>query len=563
MEKVVKLQIIRIETVRELMLYKGFWDGILEAEQNDNPFIEFAWFQKWWEIVGANEQVVVYAVQQDNAIIGFFPFSIKKKWGITIFSCTGENIANYSGFIVKKEWLMETVYFVLDEILKRHRHLLFSFHGLLESGSSSKIIEQYFVERQARVSIFRVVAPYFAFGQTDFPTFFNNRRKMDGLDQREKKLRNLGSLSCSAPEHNELGQMFKLFDRYWSKKIDTSGFTVGKKKAFFEQLVFVEDEAIKIEVDALIFENQWIAFTYGIACRGRYVTYAYGHEPNFELFGAGRLVHQETMKRTFSEQYKLVDVSTSYEPYKFDGHTGIDFTRKVLVSGETKRAKLFQIGLATKEHMKEMFKRSRYIAKWKRNVVGPWRYLIKRGRMKDWLHYGQQFFGRIFSFKHVDVFELAGSATTIPLRPVGQLYEEMQIQEAMQLEQDNLISLFYKGYSVYKDCFAKTSNRAFALHAQQWHIDALQIVEPLPEHTYFLAHDDKQNIEVITAFFQKMKPTQALWVTANFWQWQKRQRLQKLGYKRISHMKHVKCGRFARSKVKNYSENGGGIHSIN
>ncbi|MFJ7951254.1 GNAT family N-acetyltransferase [Lysinibacillus sp. NPDC096418] len=558
-----KLQIIRIQTVRELLLYKGFWDGILEAEQNDNPFIEFAWFHKWWQIVGTNEHVVVYAIKKDNDIIGFFPFSIKKRWGITVFSLTGSNTANYSGFVVKKDGALQTVSFVFDEILKRHRHVLFSFHGLLESENSSKLIERYFVERQLVKSIFRVVTPYLSYEQTDFQTFFNARKKMHGLDRREKKLRNLGSLSCKKPEHNELWRMFKLFDRRWSKRNDSSGFTVGKKKEFFEELALIEGEALQIEVDSLVFENQWIAFTYGICCRGRYVTYALGHEPNFNLFGAGRLVNQETMKRTFSQGYKVFDFSIGYEPYKFDWHTDIDFTRKVLVSGETKRAKLLYIWLATKERVKEMLKSSRRIVEWKRNVWGQWRYLVKRGRMKDWLHYTQQLFRKVFRYEQIDLYELVGSSSTIPLRPVGQLYEEMSIQEAVQLEHDNLIPLFYKGYTVYKDCFAKTSKRAFALHSRYWRVDALQIVEPLPQHTYFLAHDDRQNIEVTTAFFQKIKPTEGLWVTASFWQWKKRKRLQKLGYKKISQMKRLKCGRFERSQVKKFSETGGGVHSIN
>ena len=563
MKKGIKLQILRIQTVRELPFYKGFWDGILEAEQNDNPFIEFAWFYKWWQIVGANEQVVVYAVKKENDIIGFFPFSIKKKWGINVFSSTGENISNYSGFIVKKEWLMQAVSFVFDEISKRHRHVLFSFHGILESGLSSKIIEQYFIERQTHMSIFRVVTPYLAFGQTDFFAYFNSRRKMHGVDRHEKELRKLGSLSCKTPEHDELWQMFKLFDRRWSKKMDTSGFTVGKKKEFFEQLVLIEDEALQIEVDVLVFENQWVAFTYGICCRGRYVTYALGYEPNFKIFGVGHLLNQETMKRTFSEEYKVFDFSIGYEPYNFGGHTDIDFTRKVLASGETKRAKLLHICLTIKARVKEMLNSSRRIVEWKRNVWGQWRYLVKRGHLKDWLHYVQKLFGQIFSFKHVDLYELPKSSSNIPQRPVGQLYDEMQIQEAMQVEQDNLVSLFYKGFTVYKDCFAKTSNHAFALHARQWNVDSLQIEEPLPKDTYFLAHEDDQNIDVITAFFQKIKPTKALWVTASFWQWKKRRRLQKLGYKRISQMKYVKCGYFERRRVKKYSENGGGIHSIN
>lgn len=52
LRKVIKLQLIRIRTDDELTLYKEIWDEILANEQNDNPFIEYAWFYNWWKIVG-------------------------------------------------------------------------------------------------------------------------------------------------------------------------------------------------------------------------------------------------------------------------------------------------------------------------------------------------------------------------------------------------------------------------------------------------------------------------------------------------------------------------------
>ncbi|WP_249664137.1 GNAT family N-acetyltransferase, partial [Lysinibacillus sp. D4B1_S16] len=92
----------------------------------------------------------------------------------------------------------------------------------------------------------------------------------------------------------------------------------------------------QVEVDALIFVNQWIAFTYGLYCRGRYVTYALTHEPTFNVFGPGRIVKQESIQRTFATNYRLFDLSIGYEPYKFDWRTNIDSTRRMLASRGTR-----------------------------------------------------------------------------------------------------------------------------------------------------------------------------------------------------------------------------------
>ncbi|UZM98842.1 hypothetical protein OL548_32005 [Lysinibacillus sp. MHQ-1] len=89
--------------------------------------------------------------------------------------------------------------------------------------------------------------------------------------------------------------------------------------------------------------------------------------------------------------------------------------------------------------------------------------------------------------KHVELYELSPTEDVSPQQPVGNLFEEMTIQEAMQLDQEEVIALYYKGYTVYKDSFAETNKPAFALHATNWRVDSLQIIEALPKQTYFFS----------------------------------------------------------------------------
>ncbi len=157
----------------------------------------------------------------------------------------------------------------------------------------------------------------------------------------------------------------------------------------------------------------------------------------------------------------------------------------MIISSDTKRAKLVKSRFAFKERLKETLKSSHQVVEWKRNTLGQLRYLVKYGKGKDWLEYGQRFVEKFIRFKQVDVFELPPTDSVTPLRPVGLLFEEMSIQEAMHLNQEAIISLFYQGYTIYKDSFAETTKPAFALHTDNWRIDALQIVESLPKQTYF------------------------------------------------------------------------------
>jgi len=559
---VIKLQLIRIRTDDELVFYKKIWDGILANEHNDNPFIEYTWFYNWWITVGKKERVELYAVQNNGDIIAFVPFTVQLQWGVRVYALTGETIAHYTGIVARKAWQLPAIAFVMDELIKKHRHVVFAFHGLLESKESSKAIEQYFVERQMRPHIFRVVTPYLAFHEVDFHSYFNKHNTIHAVEQREKKLRKFGSLRRIAPTQEELRQLFHLYDRRWVKKIATNGFTKGKQQDFFEQLLTVNGEAMRVEVDALTLDNQWLAFNYGISCRGRYVTYAIGHEPNFASFGLEHILNQSTIKRTFTEDFRLYDMAIGMEPAKLEWRSSIDFTRRIIASSKTKRAKLLLSRFVWKQRFKEMWESNHRFVERTRHTFAQLRYLGKYGKGKDWLEYGQQFVEKFVRLKRVELYELSPDDRVIPQQPVGELFEEMTMQEAMQTDQQELISLLYQGYTIYKDSFAQTIKPAFALHTETLRVDALDIVEPLPKHAYFLTYNLYKNIEVVTAFMQKIKPNQTLWMTASFWQWRKRKRLQQIGYKRISRMKHFKCARYERNHVENYTENGGDVHSI-
>ncbi|MEK5233097.1 GNAT family N-acetyltransferase [Lysinibacillus sp. FSL K6-0232] len=545
------MQLIRIRTDDELMWYKEIWDDMLEQENNDNPFIEFAWFYNWWQILGRKAQVELYAVEHQGMIIAFFPFTVAMQWGIKIYSFAGEQFANYTEIIAKKEWLLQATNFVLDELLAKHQHIIFALHGLLESKLSTKVIEQYFVEKQLPVTIFRVVTPYLALSeqQGHLPT----------TNQQESKLRNLGLLIKHVPVQDELWQMFRLFDRQQRKGFDASDFTRGKSRDFFERLTMLQGEALQVKVNALMFENQWIACTYGLCCRGRYIAYAQAIEPLFQLFHIDRIANQDTIQRALAAKYRLFDMGIGYKPYKLEWRSGVDFSRDMLANSATKRTKLLAGLLALKERLKRLAKGNQH---WQQPRFGHTRTLVKYGKIKDWLEYGQQFVEKFIRLQQVTLYELSPSTVVAPQQPIGHLFEEMSIQEAMQLEQEELMALFKKGYMIYKDSFAETNKPAFALHASHWHMDTLQIAKALPKETCYLTYDDARQIGIITAYFRTIKPEQALWVATSFWQWRKRKRLTQLGYQPISRIKHCKLARFESQRIEKYRESGGDVHSV-
>ncbi|MEG0260500.1 MAG: GNAT family N-acetyltransferase [Lysinibacillus sp.] len=558
------MRIIHIWTRVDLAYYKELWDSILALQKNDNPFIEYAWFDMWWDVLGRSEPVKVYAVEHNDEIVAFFPFIIRKKWGVHIVSNPGEGVANYTGFVAKPEWLAPALKFVLDELQQSYQHIVFSYHGLLESQQSSKELEQYVIEKQKSYNVFRVVTPFLSFDRVDFPALHKNAQKMHGGDQHEKKLQQLGELSYQTSNLDELGKMLKLFDRRWSKKVGISHFNDGRKREFFERLAHVKDEAIQIEVDTLVFEHRWLAFAYGISCRNRYVVYALGHEPYFKQFGPEHFVYQEAMKRTYLEDYKLFDLSIGSEPYKLDWHSGIDFTRKVIVNGGTRRAQSLFHYITMKERLKEKLKNNRYVGHLKRNVLGTWQRLWKQGKLTDWVQYVKEVVGQVFRYDQVDVYELqVENFPDFRRKLVGTLFDKLPIQQVMKEESLAAVPYYYEGYTIYKEKYMETCQIAFCLHEETWEIAALQMTQPLQEDTIFIDHYAVKNFPMISAFLRNNYAQKSQLTTLQFWQWKKKRVLRDIGFQRIARVKQLKCLRYERKFSTIQTLDGGKQHSYN
>ncbi|CAM5677081.1 hypothetical protein LSPH24S_10131 [Lysinibacillus sphaericus] len=43
----------------------------------------------------------LYAVQKNEEIIAFLPFTVKMLWGVRIYAFTGEKIAHYTGIVAQ------------------------------------------------------------------------------------------------------------------------------------------------------------------------------------------------------------------------------------------------------------------------------------------------------------------------------------------------------------------------------------------------------------------------------------------------------------------------------
>ena len=514
-----------VTTMEELESYKNTWSEILEREKNDNPFIEFEWVSTWWTTLGVNDNVEIYIVEQNGVAVAFFPLVRYVRFGgIHYFVFLGQGFATYMEVIAEKQWKEPAIEYLLKELSRKYKRFILVLQGLLESKHTSQILEKYAIEYQVPYSIFRTVTPYIDFQSIKIEDFlYKHRKKFKTIQRREKKLKALGQVTFQEVHRERLADMFDLFTRRWQKKIDKSGFTEQQTRRFFERLATEKSNALRVEVDSLQFEGHWIGFTIDICCRDRNFCQAMGHEPDFNIFGPGRLIERENMLKAHASNYRFYDLGSGYEPYKFEWYTHVDFTRKFMMSTKGKRERTLRLMMVLFNRLKGQLTNNHQLVKLKRDRLGELRYFLKSARSKDWFHSFKKGINRIIAVHIFDIYvaENGQGQTTSN-------FNEVFIQDVMvSRRRANYVSNFHKGYRIFRN---STNDIAYLRHDQIFREEATGFTHELPSNVSYIQDNNHQLSEIVATMQEEGR---AVCTSVHWYERKRRRELVQLGFQRV------------------------------
>lgn len=144
------LELVLINTCKHLSIYETDWFAILEANQNINPFLEYEFVYRLWEVLGEDKGVEIYAVKEHNRIIAFFPFQLKQTWFGYMLYFIVQDEGNCMDIIAKERDKDRVIMFVFDALIKRKKSIVFSLSGLFESGDTPLKLSNYLQARNMK-----------------------------------------------------------------------------------------------------------------------------------------------------------------------------------------------------------------------------------------------------------------------------------------------------------------------------------------------------------------------------------------------------------------------------
>lgn len=492
------LELIQITAYMDLGRYEKEWSAILEENNNTNPFIEYEFVYNWWRFLGKDEKVEIYAVKENDRMIAFFPFQLEKTWYGYILHFLALGDANYMDIIARKRDLDQVIMFVFDALIKEKKSIVFYLHGLLETVGTHSKLSNYLKARNMKERYSRIVTPYIDLKNITYEDYMKPRHKLHGLDRREKRLRALGDVQLQISPATEINQVFKVHQKRWEKKNDTSGFSSIRKQSFFKYLAEQNKGKLSVRLSTLMLQNEMIAFTYGFACRGRYLGYVLGHDSDFDVYGPGRILVKEKIKRNIDDGFHKLDMSIGYEPYKLEWNTGEDYTRKTVFSTNTIRARMFRNFIWLKEMVFSKIRKHYSIVIFRRNKIGKLKYYLRnKGEFNFWKDiWKNRLQPIVYERKQYLIAKL-----TVSEMKLDSHFEQITAEMALSMK-DQRKEILQKIYNGYKGYYATEVNNAFWVNENVIRLDDIEVVENLKKKTIYIRDWENENLDEILSFVQ-------------------------------------------------------------
>ncbi|WP_075619794.1 GNAT family N-acetyltransferase [Paenisporosarcina indica] len=488
------IKLDKIRTIEELRKYKENWDQILESNQNTNPFIEFEWIVHWWLHLGKDKNIEILVVEDNDKWIGFFPFQFTNKWNSTLVEFVARDEADYMDVIVYDKDKKAAIPFILNYLITSIPNVVFNLHGLLSSSKTTTNIMGYLKSRDYPTTIFSSVTPYIHIESIDLNDYMKPRKKLHGLNRREKRIQLIGDLTTASVDPSDMETVFSLHDKHWKQKLDTSKFKNQAHKDFYHALLSVKDRPIEVKVDALFLNDQMIAFTYGFMCRGRYVSFIIGHDDDYNLYSPGRILMNKLIEHSRKHGIKIFDLSVGDDPYKLDWNTGLDTVNNILFSSNEWPAKLLVQLIKSRGYVRTVLNKNHNMVLFKRQILGRTSHLLRHVKDMNWLKSLTNLRGFLFSNKSLDVYHQCKGNSAI-----GD-FQLMTHEEIMKEEKEfhHVNKKFYSGFLPYRAADASI----FWVNARAIRLDEVDYLQTLPKQSFFVNEWQVHQLPEICSFLR-------------------------------------------------------------
>jgi len=280
-------------------------------------FVLPSWLQSWWQIFGAETEIMLRVVHRDRNITGIAPLMRK---GETAYFLGSTDVCDYMDFIAVPG--METEFF--SELVDNLKENGIKKLDLAHVRPDSTVLK--FLQPVANGKGYTVlVTPEEISLETNLPADWDEYlASLTGKQRHEvrRKLRRLyeaGQVDYHFSQDDESisGYIDTFLEMFTESRQDKADFLTERMDRFFRLLTENMSEAGLLKFGILKLDNKPVACIMCFDYNGCIYLYNSGYDPEYNYLSAGLLSKVMSIKDSIQQGKKRYDFLKGSEPYKY------------------------------------------------------------------------------------------------------------------------------------------------------------------------------------------------------------------------------------------------------
>ena len=298
-----------VETRDKFNRLGGFWNELLAASDNDNPFMTHEWFSCWWDVFGGNVQPAIFVVKKNGCPVAIAPFMIARvswrKMPVRALMFLGQGHASRSGLILE-DTDPRVMAIVFHHVARRSSDYDIAWFDYIVKGSrTDQVIGARAYEGKLRsVAMQSDRSPYIAVMQ-DWDVFFKTRssKLRQKIGNVTRRLSLQGDFSVvmhnTAEDRTMIDAMLEVSRQTWKYRTRTAIASSVADEEFYRRVAETAADKGWLNLWLLLCCRQPVAFAFNMHYKSKVYAMKIGYDERYGALSPGEYLNYHAIRECF------------------------------------------------------------------------------------------------------------------------------------------------------------------------------------------------------------------------------------------------------------------------
>lgn len=313
-----------IRDYAQLLELRNAWNTLVEAHPVSTPFHNPDWLITWWENFGSGE-LRVFVFRDGGELTGIIPCFLHDWQGHRQLTLLGSGISDYLEPLIHHDYIAELLNVLSDYLHRASDWDVCDWQDLYSPTPLAKLGQVHGDISCSEVPIVGCWNDFFR------KRSHGLRRNLRRYTDKARMIDDVRFFTRSDFDAGLMADVIRLHGARWHRQGEAGMIASNRSADFLRKVAPKFASRGMLRFFGLKFQDRVVALILSFPYKNVLFAYLSAFDPEYEQYGFGKLLLQNSLEYAFQEGYKSWNFLRGEEPYKFDwGARSISKSRLII-----------------------------------------------------------------------------------------------------------------------------------------------------------------------------------------------------------------------------------------